>query len=279
MHEITARIAAEGRGIRGFRRYATGKHTAAADAGWRSLIRMPRKKYTPLPEPLRYLQPFVNSLARLPAESVNEDIDSSRLLAALRKRLRGLDGEAAQEALAKDRDLLETWLKNTASPGHPAEWVLGFLLWPGVASHAIHAHAPSPPKPEPLAPAITFETPPGWKVTSAPFGLKLKKGKITGIIAAVDEKMFNGWPDVHEERVRAAVVPDYQAKTELSEVHLGACSGKKYCCQMTAPAVWRTVEYMLRVPGGCVEIVLGGTGFDESPIEAKVHTLRLTRRT
>ena len=84
------------------------------------------KKPSPLPDPLRYLQPFANSLAKLPPEDWNEDIDGARLDAELRKRLRGFDDEAAAEELARDCDLLESWLKD--KPDHPAHWIRGFLV-------------------------------------------------------------------------------------------------------------------------------------------------------
>jgi hypothetical protein len=60
---------------------------------------MPTKKPAPLPEPLRYLQPFANALAKLPTEDLNVDVDASRLDAALRKRVRGLDEDAAAAQL------------------------------------------------------------------------------------------------------------------------------------------------------------------------------------
>jgi hypothetical protein len=61
---------------------------------------MPTEKPAPLPEPLRYLQPFANALARIPAEDLNEDVDGSRLEAALRKRARDLDEEAGATGAA-----------------------------------------------------------------------------------------------------------------------------------------------------------------------------------
>jgi hypothetical protein len=58
--------------------------------------------HTPLPEPLQYLQPFVRSLAKLPPDELNEDVDAFRLELALRKRLHGLDEDAAAEVLSSD---------------------------------------------------------------------------------------------------------------------------------------------------------------------------------
>src|SRR4051812_21286186 len=118
---------------------------------------MPTKKPPPLPEPLRYLQPFANALAKLPPEDLNEDVDASRLEAALRRRLQGLDEDAADAELMKDRDVLEHWLKD--QPAHPAQWIRGFLLSPALSEHLTR-----PPEPPPRGPEMHFEAPKGWKV-------------------------------------------------------------------------------------------------------------------
>src|SRR5829696_7933767 len=118
---------------------------------------MPTKKPAPLPDSLRYLQPFANALAKLPPEDRNEDVDASRLEAALRKRVRGLDEEAAEAELTNDRNLLERWLK--ADRNHPAYWILGFLLSPDLATHLTR-----PPEPPPRGPEMAFKAPGGWKV-------------------------------------------------------------------------------------------------------------------
>jgi hypothetical protein len=124
---------------------------------------MPTKKPVPLPDSLRYLQPFVNSLAKLPPEDLNEDVDPSPLEAALRKRLHGLQEQAAKAKLAKDRQLLERWLKTQAH--HPAHWVLGFLSSPDLATQLT-----APAQPPLRGPEMTFEAPGGWKVKKCRFG-------------------------------------------------------------------------------------------------------------
>src|SRR5947199_9865976 len=107
---------------------------------------MPTKNLAPLPEPLRYLQPFVHALAKLPPEDLSEDVDASRLEGALRKRMRGLDEEAADAELAKDRDLLERWLED--KPDHPAHWIRGFLLSADLATHLTQPAQPPARGPE-----------------------------------------------------------------------------------------------------------------------------------
>lgn len=230
---------------------------------------MPTKTPAPLPEPLRYLQPFANALAKLPPGELNEDVDASRLEAALRKHVRGLDGDAADAQLAEDRDLLERWLED--KPDHPAHWIRGFLLSPDLAPHPTRP-AEAPPR----GPEMLFEAPTGWKVKAAPFRLDLKAGKIVGWIIAPfeDESSFEGSQREREQTAKLRQ-PGQQTANEISDVSFDGCSGKKY----VFPAPWKQVDYLLRVPGGFVWVKLSsmsGTDFDESPLEAKLHTLRLS---
>jgi hypothetical protein len=232
---------------------------------------MPSKKHAPLPEPLRYLQPFANALAKLAPEDLNEDVDATRLDAALRKRVRGLDEEAAEAELTKDRDLLEHWLED--KPDHPAHWIRGFLLSPDLATHLTQP-AEAPPR----GPEMHFEAPNGWKVKAVPFRLDLKAGKVIGSIMAIDQFTFDLLQLQHEQAAKIQQ-PGVQATNEVSDVSFEHCSGKKYLYRRTAPAPWKQVDYILRVPGGFVNIGLGtltGAEFDESSLESKLHTLRLS---
>lgn len=240
---------------------------------------MPTKKPAPLPEPLRYLQKFANALAKLPSEELNEDVDASRLEAALRKRVRGMDEDAADAELAKDRDLLERWLED--KPDHPAHWVRGFLLSADLATHLTQ-----PAEPPPRGPEMFFEAPTGWKVKKVPFRLDLKAGKVIGSIMAIDELTFAHlqWQREQAMKTPAPIMegfpqPVIEGTCDVSEVSFEQCGGRKYLSRMTSPAPWKQVDYVLRVPGGFVSIGLGtitGADFDESPLESKLHTLRLS---
>lgn len=235
------------------------------------IIVMPTKKPTRLPEPLRYLQPFANALAKLPPEDLNEDVDASRLEAALRKRVRGMAEEAADAELAKDRDLLEHWLED--KPDHPAHWIRGFLLSADLATYLT-----LPAEPPPRGPEMFFEAPDGWKVKKVPFRLDLKAGKVVGSIMAIDEFSY-GHMQHEREQTSKLKHPGQSLTWTIQDVSADELHGKKFVCVMTAPAPWKQVDYVLRVPGGFVAIRLGtmtGADFDESPLEAKLHTLRLS---
>jgi len=226
------------------------------------------KKPSPLPDPLRYLQPFANALAKLPPEELNEDIDASRLEAALRKRLRGLDDEAAAAELAGDCDLLESWLKD--KPDHPAHWIRGFLLSPDLATYLTQ-----PAEPPPRGPEISFVAPKGWKVNLVPFRLDLKKGKLIGSVMAINQLTFDMMQRQQENWVAP---PGLEATREVLDVRHGDVSGKKCVYRQVSPVPWKSVDYLLSVPGGFVQVVLDALGadFDEAPFDASLHTLRLS---
>lgn len=232
------------------------------------MVVMPTKKPAPLPEPLRYLQPFANALAKLPPEDLNEDVDAARLVAALRKRFRGMDEEAADAELARDRELLERWLQD--KPDHPGHWIRGFLLSPDLATHLVR-----PPQPPPRGPEMIFVAPDGWKVKVVPFRLDLKKGKLIGTIMAIDEFSFDLMQKQQEHWVAP---PGLEATREVQAVRHGDVSGKKYIFRQTAPVPWKRVDYVLSVPGGFVSAMLDALGadFDEAPFDDKLHTVRLS---
>lgn len=232
-------------------------------------IAMPTKAHAPLPEPLKYLQPFVRSLAKLHPDELNEDVDASRLDAAVRKRLRGLSEGAAMEALSQDRDLLAHWLRTSAPNDHPAHWVLGYLSLPDLIDAQIR-----PPAPPPRGPAMHFEAPDGFKMKIVPFRLDLKKGKLIAVISAIDQFTFDL---LHRQGESWKAPPELQATRQIQPVTFGDSTGTKYVYRQVGPAPWKGVDYLLRVPGGFVSVKLSafGADFDEAPFESKLHTVRL----
>ena len=122
---------------------------------------MPRKKFAPLPDELSYLQPYANLLATLPAEVHHEDVDSTLFVDALLDQLRGLDEEAAARAVARDCEILKSWV-DAQSAAHPAHLILGLMRWPGLLWILMH-----PPEPQPEPPTIQFDVPAGWTFPTA----------------------------------------------------------------------------------------------------------------
>jgi hypothetical protein len=242
---------------------------------------MPTKKLAPMPDPLGYLQPFVNALARLPPDCLNEDVEPSRLEAALRKRIRGLDVENAEAQLAHDRERLKRWLEN--KPEHPAHWILGFMQ-STLAKDIMQQAEPLPPgsteptptEPAPHGPRIGFVPPNGWKVKLlAPYLLELKKGKLSGTIMAIDEALFHR---TQRDRENWVVAPGVEATREVQDVQYGDASGKKYVYRRVSPDPSKRVDYVLVVPGGFAMAGIEATGvdFDVVQFEAQLHTTRVS---
>lgn len=244
------------------------------------------EKPKPLPRPLRHLQAFVNKLARLGPEGHRDhEIDAKPLDTALRKRIAGMDRRSAETAVRADRDLLKTWLKTSGGQGHPAYWVLGYLSSPGLVS-SLRRPAPkakATPKPkQPRRSSIQFEAPDGWTVKAGTWRLDLKAKGIVGLIEGMDASTFDEMMRL-VQRVRPVPRPRGAPKMTVtsSTFRRGDCSGKKHVTRWPELGPAKQVQYLLRVPGGGVTIGLDATGktdFDESPLEAKLHTLRVRRR-
>jgi hypothetical protein len=229
---------------------------------------MQMKNEHPLPDEIRYLQPFVRWLGKRSPDRLNEDIDSSRLEKTLRKRIHGLTSAEAQRQLDKDRRALESWLKSSAPEGHPAHWVLGFLTHPGLARQLLKARLEKPPEP-----VIRFEPPEGWIVRATPFNVNLRKGKMRAFITAINEYSF-GNLQLPGTRSFASG----EGRVEEHEVVVGESKGKKYLRMQTSPVPLKQIDYALAVPGGFVSVILcrtDGRDFDELPFEAQLQTLRI----
>jgi hypothetical protein len=239
---------------------------------------MGKSTHQPLPESLQYLQPFVDVLSKLPPEELNEDLDSSLLDSALRERLRGLDSEAAAEAVSADCEELQRWLKSFDSRMHPAHWVLGSLSYLSTSGN-VEQLLKAPEPPPPLA-TVDFEPPAGWKMTRAPYGMiNPKKGKLIGVIKAIDQFSFElrtKQLSLADANVLAA--PGMQATHEEKHIQFGDVGGNKRVYRQMTPLRWKRVDYLLRVPGGLVDATLDAMGadFDETPFEANLHTLRVS---
>jgi hypothetical protein len=240
---------------------------------------MSRKTLKPLPRPLRYLQPFVRKLAELGPEGHRQEVDAGPLDAALRKRTHGLDRRSVEAALREDRDQLATWLETTGGPDHPAYWVKGYLSGAGLATFL--RRPPPKPKPPPRS-AIVFEAPDGWTVKPGPWRLDLRSTGVVGLVEGMGEAAYDESLRL-AKRIRPVPRPRGMPRETITTTNIrrGGVSGKKSVKRWPTSALSKQVYYMLRVPGGGVTIVLDGRGsadFDESPLESKLHTLRLRRR-
>lgn len=255
-------------------------------------------KHAKLPTSLAYLQPFVNRLSRLPADSLNEDVDSGPLIDAIRSHFESASSEDSNVRFRADVQLLEDWLAKTGGPAHHAHWIHGFLSTCELSD--LFEDLPSIP-----SPSIAMTCPTGWKAEAAPSCLLLRARGVVASFTVIDEVAWHlleqQWlqarlnpppnPFVVAQLVQqlqaklagsavvtSAAVPRYEATSEYTNVHFGDISGLKHSQCQTAPMTWKSVSYLLTTPGGRVMGQMSrlkpGT-FDEGPIEAMLETMRV----
>ena len=226
--------------------------------------------HRPLPDELKFLQPFVDSLSKL---KTDEDVDSTDLVTALRGRYQGLDAGKILAQLRKDRKVLGDWLSSSALDDHPAHWVFGFLSGQGLARSLFR-----PEQPAPRGPTIVFGSPIGWKVEIGQYELVLKKEKLIAILTSIDESLFRTLPiqlgTPIPEQFRP---PSLQQTKKVVDISKGDVKGKKFVIETTAPAYFKSIDYILSVPGGHARVLMHSDGkdFDELPIEERLHTIQI----
>ncbi|MCO6043171.1 hypothetical protein NG895_04575 [Aeoliella sp. ICT_H6.2] len=225
-----------------------------------------------LPAPLQYLQPFLETLAQVPPDELDE-VECTVLEDLLRQRIEGLDLLEAEQLLSDDRDLLEQWVNESSDASHPAYWLLGFLASP---PHIVDELLEPDEEDETASVERTIELDPpsGWSTKRFPSGLELKHGQVWAIISAMDELSiqmqragFDNW----------VVPPPLEMILETEEVAFGEAVGTKYRILEVSPAS-KELCYLLKVPGGFVNVRIGHkkfADFDESALEGQLHTLRV----
>ena len=224
---------------------------------------------TPLPKRLQYLKPFIRYLESLAPEDLNEDLDSTILEEALRKRLSKGDPETT---LDDDRRSLEEWLGSFDSEMHPAHWILGFILGlsPADLLEVDESH-------ERNIPTIEMDAPTGWSVSNN--GAEFRKGELFAAIVPIDEFSFDALQ--HQMAASFTMPPPIVAHRTASPVTYGESTGYKYVYDQSAPKPWKQVDYLLKVPGGFVSIQVCAMGadFDEQEFEDRLCTLSLEQPT
>lgn len=257
---------------------------------------MASKSPAKLPQNLKYLQPFVAKLAKLPPDDLNEDVDPTPLMRLLQKRIKGLDARAASRALEADYVALEKWLAD--KPTHPAYWILGVLFSPNLMDGLDPQGVPGAETGEREAPLekmpeIHFDAPAGWLKTPFPYRVDLECGNLRGTITYVYPLSFDGrvreMKNRHKPVSIAHLSPDDPLERSIIEQKKrmqiistefdfaqGEITGKKWVVSETAESGKR-VDYLLTVPGGHVSILLeaGGAPFDEAEFERQLGSVRV----
>lgn len=234
----------------------------------------------PLPKQLGYLESVLQMLHTLPADGVNEDIDTTTLESALRVRVSGLSIREAQDRLSEDRKALKAWFKEAGDPNGSGQWLLAFLGYmPGAMVRSLLA-PPAAERPKPASRgSIVIEPPEGWlaKLDNDSSSLSLwKDGQQVGGIGIIKSTSLGLYRRRYDAMSQSVSPSESWTK---SVVQLGECRGVKYSYSSSAPVVLKSVRYLLEVPGGVVEACYGsnpgGEDFDEVAFEDKLRTLRV----
>jgi hypothetical protein len=138
-------------------------------------------------------------------------------------------------------------------------------------------------KAEPSGPKIAFEPPVGWSSEHVSFTLNIRKGRKTiGVISVIDDFSFDLRLKKNESREKFLNQNLDAASGNVgwakSPVRFGDSHGYKYLYIQTEPS-WKSVQYLLEVPGGKVNVTLdgGGKNFDEAAFEAQLKTLQISQ--
>ena len=235
---------------------------------------------TSLPTQLGYLDSVLQKLRALPADEVNEDIDSTELESALRGRVSGLSIREAQDRLSEDRKALKVWFKEAGDPNGSGQWLIAFLSYmPGAMVRSLLA-PPDAERPKPASRGrICVELPVGWSAKSddSTSSLSLwRDGHQVGSIGIIKTTSLDFYRRRYDSMTQGASPSESWLK---STVQFEDCLGVKYSYSRSAPVILKSVRYVLEVPGGAVEACHGsdpgGQNFDEVAFEDAIKSVRV----
>ena len=247
----------------------------------------------PLPERLRYLQPFREFLAELPKEQAS-DADPTFLEELIYEHIKGKTTEEAQEKLSADLEELEKYLSAPRRRNDRLHFVLGYLL---TAVEDPQELLKPPEKPKPIEERLVMELPPKAKLKVDEYSLAVKwNGKRIYVLRSKMDDEFTrkhilaelAHPDASEyerfifmnEPSLAEMVPPTarQIRRQSVSIDLGKVTGHKYISLGEAPATWKRVDYTLQIPGGHVSAVIQESSlFNEAEWEPYLATLRFEK--
>jgi hypothetical protein len=203
--------------------------------------------------------------------------------------LRAAGAETKQEGIAANRELqrvlledLKRQIKAGARFGKAdLQELLGQDRIPPEFQELLK-YSESLPKPAPKGPGIAFDSPTGWSAERGKFTLNIKKGRKTiGVISVIDGSTFDLRLKKNEIRERSLNQNSDPASGNVgwakSPMRSGDAHGYKYLYIQTEP-FWKSIEYLLEVPGGKVGVTLSGGGrdFDETTFEEQLKTVRVS---
>ena len=229
------------------------------------------KNQNKLPENLSYLELVRKELSQLPPDELDEMTNTDSLVDALKKRIEGLSNDKADELLANDLEELTIWLEDKKDSELACHYIYGFLL--GTDAEALCSE--SEPEPEHY---VHAEFPEGFSAKRENIHLSATKEKllisITPCNAEMYEHLINQFT-IPAPKINVPGSPKIDYEQKFSEIIFDKVTGYKRLYVQSAPLFWKSVNYLLKVPGGYVFAMVDGKGkdFDEIPLESFLGTI------
>ena len=229
-------------------------------------------RLSPLPEKLRYLQPFRKQVAKLKADEAVEDTDLSLLNQLLCGRIAGLPVEEGKKMLQEDQAMLEEWLASPKLEDNGGMFFLqGYLMaLPELVDRLLEEKDKPQERDE-----IEMELPPEARIKKigAECGWKVSWLRTTLFIFPTDKKHMDYMVKDFHEGAR-----HHLSKVEVTPVIFGKVTGFKRVVDMSIVESM-SVDYALEVLGGyaSASLLKKGTSIDESRFEQYFHTIRIVR--
>lgn len=231
---------------------------------------MPRP--SPLPEPLRYLQPFRKQVAKVKPEEIDEDMDLSLLNKLLLQRINGIPTDEGKRKLKADHDVLQKWLSSSDLNDNGGMTFLdGYLM---ALPELVDRLLEEKDKPEPPQKEIQMELPPEAKIKKLRGGLwKVRWLKTTLFVLPCDKDYVDFQiKDFHEGP------SEKLSKITVTAVKFGEVTGFKRFVDLSIVGCIN-VDYALEVPGGYATVALlkKAATIDVARFEEYFHTIRIAR--
>jgi len=247
-----------------------------------------------LPETLRYLRPFQEYLAALPAADVGELTDTTMLEKLLRKRVRGMSSREATNQLSADIEELGTVFSTEQSRDVRLGFIFGFLFTAATMPENL---LKPPVKPKKIVERLTMKLPPNAKSSVDEYSLtvKWKRQNFYALRLNMDDEFSRNLtlarfahPNVSERELltlmgetglaKLASPNTLQNVPKAISVNLGTVTGHKHVDFRDSPVIWKKAGYLLKIPGGYVSVDIQASHlFDENKWEPYLASLRFTK--
>jgi hypothetical protein len=235
------------------------------------------KRKINLPSQLKYLEPAIKELSKVPPDELDEMTNTDLLVKLLLKRIDGINDQQADMLLNEDRNLLEQWTKDNPDQAGPAIFIFGFMM--GSDAEAMRDASQA----KPSETIIQAQFPKGFK-TDRPndYCINGQKRKIVICVGILPQKSSYEHLKTHHTAPDLKIeVPGCKKeyKKTISTITYGKVRGYKVHYVQTAFCFWKRVEYLLEVPGGYATVMIdsGGKDFNEMEYEPFLESINIIK--